>query len=162
MTTAWFMTYIQPAKSNCSERRSPARDQPPHGVRLVRRIVPQTWTITMLDDAAHFELTGSATGPDGRGNAKESFTSDSGQIQIDPDEWRRPERNRKGDRFTWQVNRAAKSTATFPGEPGKLPNHPRSTSTACGQSVSGFYFGQKTTCCKMGATLFLSSSGQSR
>ncbi len=104
---AFFMTYIEPARTNFQERRSPARDQSPHGVTLGTGIVPQTWTITMLDDKGTFELTGSVTGRDGQGNAFKEFVSDSGQILMDPAEWRRAERNRKGDRWTWNVVRSA-------------------------------------------------------
>ncbi len=117
---AYFMTYIQWAKTNFAERRSPARDQSPHGVRLGENVVPQTWTIAMQDDEGSFELVGSVTGSDGNGNAKQPFVSDTGQIMIEPDEWRRPERNRKGDKFTWTVRRATKATVGFDGETGKL------------------------------------------
>lgn len=114
-TEAFFMTYIQPARTNFQERRSPARDQSPHGVELGGNVVPQTWTLTMLDDAGNFELYGSVTGKDGAGNALKPFTSQSGQILIDPAEWRRAERNRKGDRWTWNVVRAALSEVDFLG-----------------------------------------------
>ncbi|MBC8872557.1 MAG: SGNH/GDSL hydrolase family protein [Planctomycetes bacterium] len=117
---AYYMTYIQWARTNFSERRSPARDQSPHGVRLGDNIVPQTWTITMRDDQGSFELAGSVTGTDGTGNAKQPFASDSGQIIIEPDEWRRSERNRKGDKFTWTVRRTTASNVRFEGEEGKL------------------------------------------
>lgn len=113
---AFRMTYIQPAKKNFQERRSPARDQSPHGVRLGRNIVPQTWTITLVDDAGNYELVGSVTGPDGRGNGAKPFTSDSGQIQILPDEWRRLERNKKGDQWSWNVERATVPEVSFSGE----------------------------------------------
>lgn len=106
---AFFMTYIEPAPTNFQERRSPARDQSPHGVTLGVDVVPQTWSITMLDDKGNFELSGSITGKDGRGNAFEAFVSDSGQILLDPEEWRRAERNRKGDKWTWNVVRSVLS-----------------------------------------------------
>ncbi len=55
-------------------------------------LVPETWTLTLRDAAEdytdfEFTLTGSVTGPDGGGNAKEEFTSDSGRIVIHPDDW---------------------------------------------------------------------------
>ncbi|MBD3676497.1 MAG: SGNH/GDSL hydrolase family protein [Planctomycetaceae bacterium] len=100
------MTYIQPAKTNFQERRSPARDQSPHGVKLGENIEPQHWTITVLDDQGNYELEGSVTGKDGRGNAYQPFTSNSGQIIIPPEEWRRAERNKPGDKFSWDVERA--------------------------------------------------------
>jgi len=104
---AFFMTYIEPARTNFQERRSPARDQSPHGVTLGVNIVPQTWTLTMLDDDGNFELTGSVTDKDGRGNAFKEFVSDSGQILMDPAEWRRAERNKRGDQWSWNVVRSA-------------------------------------------------------
>ena len=39
----------------------------------------------------------------------------SGQISIDPAEWRRAERNKKGDQWTWNVVRAALSEVDFLG-----------------------------------------------
>jgi hypothetical protein len=60
----------------------------------------------MLDDQGNYELAGSVTGKDGRGNAYKSFTSNSGQIIIPPDEWRRADRNKPGDKFGWDVERA--------------------------------------------------------
>lgn len=110
---AFHMTYIQYAKSNFQERRSPARDQSPHGVRLGGNIVPQKWTLRLLDNKGNFELNGSVTGPDGSGNAYKPFTSNSGQTQIKPDEWRRPERNRKGDQWSWNVVRSSVSEIDF-------------------------------------------------
>jgi hypothetical protein len=114
------MSYIQWAKTNFSERRSPARDQSPHGVKLGNNIVPQAWTITMQDDLGNFALAGNVTGPDGNGNARQLFVSDSGQIILDPSEWRRAERNRKGDKFTWTVSRATAADVKFDGAEGKL------------------------------------------
>ncbi len=112
---AFFMTYIEPARTNFQERRSPARDQSPHGVTLGANVVPQTWTITMLDDEGNFELTGSVTGKDGKGNAFKEFVSNSGQIMLDPAEWRRAERNRQGDKWTWNVVRSALSEVDLLG-----------------------------------------------
>ena len=114
--SAFRMTYLQPAKSNFQERRSPARDQSPHGVGLGTNIVPQKWTIRLLDDKGNFELSGSVTGKDGRENAFEPFVSASGQIIIRPDEWRRAERNRKGDGWTWEVIRTTVGEVDFAGE----------------------------------------------
>jgi hypothetical protein len=116
---AFLMTYIQPAKANFTERRSPARDQSPHGVKLGKNVAPQTWTITVLDEKGNFELTGSVTGKDGRGNAFQPFESDSGQILMPPDEWRRAERNKAGDRFTWEVTRAAVGEVDFSKYPAE-------------------------------------------
>ena len=53
---------------------------------------------------------------DGKGNAFKPFTSTSGQIMIDPDLWRRAERNRTGDRFTFEVHRCVLDEISFKGE----------------------------------------------
>jgi len=103
---AFLMTYIQPAKTNFSEPRSPSRDQSPHGVMLGKNIEPQHWTITVIDERGNYEIEGSVTGKDGIGNAYKSFTSTSGQIIVPPDEWRRADRNKPGDKFGWDVERA--------------------------------------------------------
>ena len=85
----------------------------PHGITLGHNIAPQDWTIVMTDDEGGFELTGDVTGKDGRGNAFGPFTSDSGQIIIEPELWRRAERNRTGDRFTFNVKRSVRSKIDF-------------------------------------------------
>jgi hypothetical protein len=69
----------------------------------------------MTSDSGDCELTGSITGPDGRGNAFQPFTSASGQIHIEPDLWRRAERNRTGDRFTFEIKPAVVDEVTFNG-----------------------------------------------
>ena len=69
----------------------------------------------MTSDTGDYELTGSITGEDGVGNAFGPFASASGQIQIDPELWRRAERNRTGDRFTFQVRRSVLSEISFQG-----------------------------------------------
>lgn len=74
----------------------------------------------MTSDEGNFELTGSLTGPDGSGNAFQSFTSRSGQIIIDPKLWRRAERNRTGDRFTFDVTRSIISEIDFQGHQGDV------------------------------------------
>ncbi len=55
-------------------------------------LVPETWTLTILesnDDYSQFRfsLEGSVTGMDGEGSATETFTSKSGRIVIEPDDW---------------------------------------------------------------------------
>ena len=120
---AFLADYIQPGKNNSRLKfgRSPTvpRDAAPHGVTLGNNIDPQEWTITMTSDEGDYQLIGSVTGPDGRGNAKELFTSDSGQIVIEPDLWRRSERNRKGDTFTFFVSRTTMDEVNFRGNEGK-------------------------------------------
>lgn len=54
--------------------------------------VIEEWTATCSDfnnaqDEFNFSVEGSVTGPDGSGNAKEKFVSNSGRIVIEPDDW---------------------------------------------------------------------------
>ena len=116
-TAAFLMSYVQPDKKNAAEGKGAnPRDQSPHGVTLGSHVLPQNWTIVMTSDTGDYEITGSVTGADGKGNAFKQFTSNSGQIFIDPDEWRRAERNRTGDRFTFDVRRAVLDEISFKGE----------------------------------------------
>ncbi len=104
---AFLPTYIQgDAKNAKSQKGDNPRDLAPHGVTLGPVQTPQAWTIVMTSDAGDYELTGSVTGPDGNGNAFQPFTSNSGQIGVPPELWRRGERNKTGDRFTFEVNRS--------------------------------------------------------
>lgn len=113
---AFLMTYVQPGAKNHKEGKGAVpRDQAPHAVTLGQHVVPQTWTLVMTSDTGDYQLTGSVTGPDGQGNAFKLFTSTSGQIIIEPELWRRAERNRSGDRFTWDVRRAGVSKVSFQG-----------------------------------------------
>jgi hypothetical protein len=118
-TAAFLMSYVQPDKNNAAEGKGAnPRDQSPHGITLGTGVIPQSWTLVMTSDSGDFELTGSRTGPDGRGNAFQPFTSTSGQILIEPDLWRRAERNRTGDRFSFAVHRSVLEDVSFQGEPG--------------------------------------------
>ncbi len=120
---AFLCSYIQPGAKNSKERigTSPTvpRDTAPHGITLGQNIVPQSWTIVMTSDTGDYELTGSVTGADGKGNAFKPFTSASGQILIGPDIWRRAERNRTGDTFTFDIRRSVLSDVSFKGEAGE-------------------------------------------
>lgn len=119
-TDAFLISYVQPDAKNVKEGRGAnPRDQSPHGVTLGRDVIPQGWMIVMTSDNGDFNLTGSVTGFDGKGNAFERFESKSGQILIEPDLWRRAERNRAGDRFTFDVRRSVLSQVSFKGEPGE-------------------------------------------
>jgi hypothetical protein len=110
------MSYVQPDSKNHKEGKGATpRDQSPHAVTLGGGLVPQSWTLVMTSDSGDFELTGSVTGPDGKGNAFKPFTSTSGQVLIEPELWRRAERNRTGDRFTWDVRRAGVGVVSFNG-----------------------------------------------
>jgi hypothetical protein len=101
-------------------------DSAPHAVSLGKNVVPQTWTITMIDDAGNYRLEGSVTGCDGQGNAGQPFLSDSGQIGIDPKLWRNGRivkqgrfvayGNGRGDRFTFEVYRCARGELSFRAE----------------------------------------------
>lgn len=118
---AWLTSYVQPDAKNAKEGKGAnPRDQSPHGVTLGSNIIPQEWTLVMTSDGGDYELSGNITGPDGKGNAFKPFTSNSGQIVIDPQVWRRAERNRTGDRFTFDVRRAAVPTVSFKGEVGEI------------------------------------------
>lgn len=113
---AWLMSYVQPDAKNAKEGKGAnPRDQSPHGITLVKSIVPQTWTLIMTSDRGDYTLTGSITGPDGNGNAFQPFTSSSGQIRIEPELWRRAERNRTGDRFTFDIKPAVLDDVTLIG-----------------------------------------------
>lgn len=110
---AFYATYIQPDSKNALNPPNPPRDRCPHAVWLGKNLVPQQWTITMTSDACDYELLGSETGPDGKGNALKPFTSDSGQVLIDPEFWRGAKDNRAGDRFTFEVVRATVGKVSF-------------------------------------------------
>jgi hypothetical protein len=115
---AFLMTYVEPNKNNVHVNRGDVpRDQAPHGITLGKNVVPQSWTITMTSDSGDYALVGSVTGPDGAGNAFKPFTSTSGQIAIEPELWRRAEKNRTGDTFTFEVYRAVASDFSFRGTP---------------------------------------------
>lgn len=136
---AYHASYIQPGKDNFIDIKSGdvnfrrvISDRCPHGIELGRNIVPQQWTITMLNDKGDYELSGSITGPDGKGNAFKPFTGKSGQITIPPDLWRLANTNKTGDRFTFEVKHSVIDRIDFKGTPGKfrvcvadnLPNKP--------------------------------------
>ena len=117
---AFLMSYVQPDKRNAREGRGATpRDQAPHGITLGRGVVPQGWSLVMTSDTGDYELKGAVSGPDGAGNAFKPFTSRSGQILIEPDLWRRAERNRSGDRFTFDVRRAVLPAVNFKGAAGE-------------------------------------------
>ena len=121
-TNSFLMSYVQPDAKNSKERigTSPTvpRDSSPHGITLGQDVVPQNWSIVMTSDKGDYELTGSRVGADGNGNAFRPFTSNSGQILIEPELWRRAERNRKADRFTFAVRRAVLTDVSFKGTGG--------------------------------------------
>ena len=70
----------------------------------------------MTSDTGDYEITGSVTGADGNGNAFKQFISNSGQVMIDPDVWRRAERNRTGDRFSFDVRPSVLDEISFKGK----------------------------------------------
>ena len=104
---AYAMTFIRPD-------RGIAGEVAPHAVSLGANVAPQEWSITMLDTNGNYELTGSVTGPDGRGNnrAKNAFVSQSGQIVIDHALWRAPKECFKGV-WRWKVNRCTTGKVSF-------------------------------------------------
>jgi hypothetical protein len=116
---AFAPTYIQWGKDNFKARAMLPRDQSPHGVTLNtehKGFTPQKWTIRVLNEEGDYTLRGSVTGPDGRGNAYKAFTSESSQITIPPELWRRAERNKAGDVFTFEVKRTTASKVSFAGK----------------------------------------------
>jgi len=110
---AFYAGYILPDKKNAPRPPNPPRDRAPHMVSLGRNLVPQQWTLAMLDDECNYELVGSVTGPDGRGNGLKPFTSTSGQIVVEPEFWRDAKYNRAGDRFTFDVERTTVGSVEF-------------------------------------------------
>jgi len=129
---AFYTTMIQPGKQN-TYKGKPYLTQVnlPHGVILGQNIVPQDWTITMADGQGHYRVVGSVTGPDGTGNVFRRFTSDSGQIIVDPELWRGNQRrkgkttigSRKGHTYSFSVYRCARDTVSFrgPAKPFHVP-----------------------------------------
>jgi hypothetical protein len=116
----FLMSYVQPDGKNAKEGKgAQPRDQAPHGITLGVGVVPQSWTLVMTSDAGDYEIVGSVTGADGGGNAFERSESRSGQLVIEPELWRRAERNRAGDRFTFEVKRAVVAEVDFKGEAGE-------------------------------------------
>lgn len=122
---AFHATYVRPAIANIGHmgqypRHSGGnRDTGPHGVILGTHLRSQTWTIRMLNGQGDCELVGSKTQRDGQGNSREPFTSDSGQIIIDPSLWRHPQANREGDEWTFEVYRCATGRVSFNSEAGE-------------------------------------------
>ena len=116
----YYATYVRPAPSNSWATISNLCDGAPHGIALGEEIVPQRWTISMTSDKGDYELVGSATGFDGKGNAFKPFASQSGQIMIEPDLWRFAKHMRTGDRFTFDVYRCAKGQIDFAGPAEKF------------------------------------------
>ncbi len=110
---AFYAGYILPDPKNAPLPPNPPRDRCPHAVSLGKDLAPQSWTITMTSDTADYELVGSVTGADGRGNGLKPFVSNSGQIEIDPAFWRDAKNNRAGDRFTFEVKRATEPVVEF-------------------------------------------------
>jgi hypothetical protein len=100
----------------------------PHLADLGPNLVPQTWTITMTSDTGDFRLEGSVAGPDGTGNLAQPFVSRSGQISLDPKNWRQGRVERPGqpvdygvltgETFTFDVYRSAVGEVSFKGESG--------------------------------------------
>jgi hypothetical protein len=116
---AYFISFIEPAITNVNHDGSFPRnsggnhDTGPHAVWLGTNVIPQSWTIKMIDNDGNYELEGKATGFDGKGNNRKMFVSKSGQIVIDPAIWRHPESNIKGDNWTFEVYICAIDTVNF-------------------------------------------------
>lgn len=123
----FFTNFITPGPDNQRVLEGPGLgDVAPHAVLLGKSVVPQSWTITMTSDHGDYQLEGSVTGVDGKGNAMEAFTSDSGQVLIDPELWRHTRidpktdepryANRAGDTFQFDVYRCCDGEVSFQSE----------------------------------------------
>jgi hypothetical protein len=102
-------------------------DVAPQAVDLGIHLIPQSWTITMTSDDGDYQVQGSVTGPDGAGNVALPFTSKSGEIRVDPKDWRngilkskegpqtQPPKfgNVTGDMFSFDVYRCAEGHVSF-------------------------------------------------
>ena len=122
--SAFYTTMIAPGKQNTYKGKPYLTlVNLPHGVVLGQNVVPQDWTLTMTDNAGNYRVVGSVTGPDGTGNVFRRFTSNSGQIIIDPELWRGNQRrkgktevgSRKGHTYSFSVYRCACGTVSFRG-----------------------------------------------
>ena len=119
---AFFVTFIDVGPNNTRPARGLVTDRSPHGVCLGKNVVPQTWTITMIDDNGNYKLEGNVTGFDGQGNNIEPFTSNSGQIVVPSDLWRLARDrqgqtvNKPGALFTWKVYRTGVGAVDFRGD----------------------------------------------
>jgi hypothetical protein len=124
---------IAPGAGNARPERGSVGDIGPHGIALRENLVPQTWTIEVTDDQGNYELTGSVTGADGKGNMLKLFVSNSGQIGIPPELWRHGSGcvpflhpwdgtivNKTGDVYTFHVYRACNPTIDFQGKGGEF------------------------------------------
>lgn len=115
---AFAATYIRPDEKNHTTGGAMPGDSAPHAITLGKDPTPQSWTIRMLDNQGAFQLTGSRTGPDGQGNNRQPFVGNTGQIVINPELWRNPGGNRKGDTFTFEVYRTTNENVNFEGADG--------------------------------------------
>ncbi len=115
---AFAATYVRPDPDNFTPGPTLPCDSAPHTIQLGEHIKPQEWTIRMTSNSGDYELVGTSTGKDGRGNNQKSFTGNSGQITIPPALWRNPQDNREGDRFTFRVYRCTTGTVRFRGADG--------------------------------------------
>jgi hypothetical protein len=124
----FYTTYMLCGAKNARPKSGSVMDSGPHGVSLGTHVIPQEWTVRMLDDAGNYELNGSVTGPDGRGNAVKPFTSKSGQLIIPPELWRHGAGcvpflhpwdghivNKAGDTFAFSVYRCSVGSVSFRG-----------------------------------------------
>ena len=126
---AFVTTLIVPGAKNHRPERGSTADRSPHLITLGEpaKVVPQSWMIRMYGDAGAYELIGSVTGHDGYGHNGENLTSNSGQILVPTDLWRRrlesdgeTYTNRDGDTFSWEVHRATTPTVSFQGRAGEV------------------------------------------
>lgn len=116
---AFVTTHIRPHQERKEALGPMPGDFAPHAARLGDDLVPQQWTLRMTGSKGAFELVGSVTGHDGRGSQWRPFVSDSGQIRIAPEAWRRHGRSEEGDTFSFRVERGTTSRVGFDGISGE-------------------------------------------
>lgn len=113
------ISYVKPAITNITHNGSVQHsskgnaDTGPHAIFIGSNVLPQEWTIKMLDNKGNYSLLGSITGFDGNGNSNTLFTSNSGQIIIDPSLWRSNKANVQGDYWTFKVTTSAIGMVDF-------------------------------------------------
>ena len=92
----------------------------------------------MTSDNGDYQVEGSVTGPDGTGNVARLFTSKSGQIRIDPKDWRNGILKNKdqsqtqppvfgnvaGDKFSFDVFRCSEGEVSFAGDQARSFSEP--------------------------------------
>ncbi|MFP4068849.1 MAG: hypothetical protein ACLFVC_01585 [Opitutales bacterium] len=83
----------------------PPQSWPPlYRIRNRSPLVEEHWTLELLEvddewEDIRFRVVGSVTGPDGEGRSGETFTSDSGRVVIESEDWVLPNAKKHQERF---------------------------------------------------------------